>query len=173
MIPSSSMAPPNRRGPWLPDEDETLMQLVHTQGPNNWVRISQSMQQRSPKQCRERYHQNLKPSLNHEPISSQEGELIEQMVNEIGKRWAEIARRLRNRSDNAVKNWWNGSMNRRKRNVIQHGGHGIKGVGSRLQPTPASKPLRNTIDRAERRCYQPGLDHQHEPDWAEPVSPDG
>jgi hypothetical protein len=99
--------------------------------------------------------------------------MIEQMVNEMGKRWAEIARRLRNRSDNAVKNWWNGSMNRRKRNVIQHGGHGIKGVGSRMQPTPVSKPLKNTIDRAERRCYQPGLDHQREHDWAEPVSQEG
>lgn len=163
------MTRPNRRGPWLPDEDETLMQLVCSQGPNNWVRISQHMQYRSPKQCRERYHQNLKPSLNHEPISSQEGELIEQMVNEMGKRWAEIARRLRNRSDNAVKNWWNGSMNRRKRNVIQHG-HAMKGVGSRLQPIPAPKPLKNAIDRADRRCYQPGGDHQHEQHWAEPVS---
>jgi Myb-like DNA-binding protein FlbD len=42
--------------------------------------------------------------MNREPISVQEGELIEQMVNEMGKRWAEIARRLRNQSDNAVKN---------------------------------------------------------------------
>lgn len=33
----------------------------------------------------------------------------------MGKRWAEIARRLRGRSDNAVKNWWNGSINRRHR----------------------------------------------------------
>ncbi|RMZ78084.1 hypothetical protein DV737_g4007, partial [Chaetothyriales sp. CBS 132003] len=68
------------------------------------------MQHRSPKQCRERYHQNLKPSLNHEPISNDEGELIEQLVQEIGKHWAEIARRLGNRSDNAVKNWWNGTI---------------------------------------------------------------
>lgn len=91
------------------------MRLVRHQGPNNWVRISQHLRNRSPKQCRERYHQSLKATLHHGPISPQEGELIEQLVEELGKRWAEIARRLGNRSDNAVKNWWNGSVNRRKR----------------------------------------------------------
>lgn len=91
------------------------MRLVATQGALNWVRISQQLGTRTPKQCRERYHQNLKPNLNHEPISPEEGMVIEQLVREIGKRWAEIARRLNNRSDNAVKNWWNGNQNRRKR----------------------------------------------------------
>ncbi|KAI2152197.1 hypothetical protein LOZ12_006864, partial [Ophidiomyces ophidiicola] len=107
-----------RRGPWVPEEDHELLQLVHSQGPNNWVRISQHMKFRSPKQCRERFHQNLKPSLNHDPISPEEGLLIERMVADMGKRWAEIARRLGNRSDNAVKNWWNGSMNRKKRRAV-------------------------------------------------------
>ncbi|KAJ5573411.1 uncharacterized protein N7459_007838 [Penicillium hispanicum] len=111
------MAPSHRRGPWVPEEDQLLMQLVREQGPNNWVRISQHMHYRSPKQCRERFHQNLKPTLNREPISADEGLVIERMVNEMGKRWAEIARRLGNRSDNAVKNWWNGSMNRKRRGL--------------------------------------------------------
>ncbi|KAI2643254.1 Homeodomain-like protein [Xylaria nigripes] len=104
-----------RRGPWSQREDATLIRLVQQQGPLNWVKISDILVSRSPKQCRERYHQNLKPSLNHEPISAEEGQLIEKLVGELGKRWAEIARRLNNRSDNAVKNWWNGSQNRRKR----------------------------------------------------------
>ncbi|KAI1810170.1 Homeodomain-like protein [Poronia punctata] len=104
-----------RRGPWAQHEDEILMRLVQQHGPFHWVDISKALRTRSPKQCRERYHQNLKPSLNHEPISAEEGELIDQLVQQLGKRWAEIARRLNNRSDNAVKNWWNGSMNRRKR----------------------------------------------------------
>ena len=105
----------HRRGPWSQSEDNYLMSLVQSQGAHNWVRISQLIQSRSPKQCRERYHQNLKPSLNLSPISPEEGLLIERLVAEMGKRWAEIARRLPGRSDNAVKNWWNGGMNRRKR----------------------------------------------------------
>ncbi|TQS38950.1 hypothetical protein Golomagni_00534 [Golovinomyces magnicellulatus] len=109
----------HRRGPWSQLEDAYLCQLVHSQGPLNWVRIASTIGSRSPKQCRERYHQNLKPTLNHEPISPEEGVQIERMVAAMGKRWAEIARRLQNRSDNAVKNWWNGSMNRRRRHFLR------------------------------------------------------
>ncbi|KAK0711912.1 Homeodomain-like protein [Lasiosphaeris hirsuta] len=91
------------------------MSLVQTRGPFNWVRVATNLGSRTPKQCRERYHQTLKPTLNHAPITPEEGILIEQYVNEIGKRWAEIARRLPGRSDDMVKGWWNGSQNRRRR----------------------------------------------------------
>ncbi|CAN6615230.1 hypothetical protein TRVA0_006S01090 [Trichomonascus vanleenenianus] len=91
------------------------MALIKDHGPSNWVRISQMLATRTPKQCRERYHQNLKPTLNHEPITDQEGMYIEQLVAQYGKKWAEIARHLNGRSDNAVKNWWNGGANRRRR----------------------------------------------------------
>ena len=139
-----------RRGPWLPIEDGALLQLVRKQGPNNWVQISQQMQHRSPKQCRERYHQNLKASLNHDPISNEEGELIEHLVQEMGKRWAEIARRLGNRSDNAVKNWWNGSMNRRKRNITHST---ARAVGPRQLPISATAPLRAESNHRPKASY--------------------
>lgn len=142
------MARTSRRGPWLPEEDSALIELVRTQGPNNWVRISQQLQHRSPKQCRERYHQNLKPSLNHDPISPQEGERIEQLVEEMGKRWAEIARRLGNRSDNAVKNWWNGSINRRKRSPSSQSG--LRHPGSRLHSIATGMPQLPPFEFSDR-----------------------
>ena len=110
-----------------------LVSLVKAHGAHNWVRISSLIGSRTPKQCRERFHQNLKPTLNHDPITPEEGALIERLVAEMGKRWAEIARRLNGRSDNAVKNWWNGGMNRRRRLIGRqrnHGGHRNDSIGS-------------------------------------------
>ncbi|KAK8063825.1 Myb-like DNA-binding protein myb-1 [Apiospora saccharicola] len=131
-----------RRGPWSTEEDHTLMDLVNSQGALNWVKIAQMLDSRTPKQCRERYHQNLKPSLNHDPISPEEGILIEKLVGELGKRWAEIARRLSNRSDNAVKNWWNGSMNRRRRLHRRRGpGYDDSMVHSVRSPYHRPEPL--------------------------------
>lgn len=129
----------HKRGPWSQAEDLYLLQLVQSQGAHNWVRISHLITTRSPKQCRERFHQNLKPSLNHDPITPEEGALIERLVGEMGKRWAEIARRLRGRSDNAVKNWWNGSINRRHRISV----------------------WRETGRRGRLECDDDGADHLH------------
>lgn len=117
-----------RRGPWSPMEDKKLMELIEIFGATNWVRISLSLITRTPKQCRERYHQNLKPSLNRTAITNEEGELIESLVLKYGRKWAEISRHLNGRSDNAIKNWWNGGANRRRRQSLEkdHLEDGIK-----------------------------------------------
>ena len=137
----------HRRGPWSQTEDSQLMQLVAQNGPLNWVTIAQVIGSRSPKQCRERYHQNLKPTLVHEPITADEGAHIEYLVETIGKKWADIARRLPGRSDNAVKNWYNGSMNRRRRVEVQRkradgaGHHELHGEETQLYARRSYQPL--------------------------------
>ena len=156
-----------KRGPWSQHEDRSLLDLVQTQGAHNWVRISQFIQTRSPKQCRERYHQNLKPSLCHDPISPEEGEVIERLVSEMGKRWAEIARRLPGRSDNAVKNWWNGGMNRRRRIVVRREGSVRGGLEfdenvehlsfARPAPVPPHPADRHILVPTSRRRVEPPL----------------
>lgn len=118
--------PAHRRGPWTPDEDARLLALVHASGLANtsWVHISHQLNDaRSPKQCRERYCQNLDPRLSHGPITEDEARTIEAYVNTKGTHWADIARILGGRSDNAVKNWWNGSKNRRRRNHLAANRH--------------------------------------------------
>lgn len=95
----------HRRGPWSQGDDSYLKKLVPTQGALNWARIAQLIGSRSPKQCRKRYHQNLSPLLNCEPIRPEEGLDIERLVTVMGKRWAEIARKHPRRSESAVRSW--------------------------------------------------------------------
>ncbi|KAG5940670.1 hypothetical protein E4U59_002294 [Claviceps monticola] len=101
-----------RNHPWLIDEDYLLICMVKGGGARQWTKISAVVGSRSPKQCRERWHQNLKPNLNHDPITSEEGEQILHWVDQKGQRWADISRLLTDRCDNKVKNWFYGQRNR-------------------------------------------------------------
>ena len=160
-----------KRGPWSQLEDRSLLELVQSQGAHNWVRISQFIHTRSPKQCRERYHQNLKPSLCHDPISPEEGEIIERLVSEMGKRWAEIARRLPGRSDNAVKNWWNGGMNRRRRIVVRREGSVRGGLefDENVEPLSFARPAPVPPHPADRHILVPTSRRRVEPPLISPV----
>ncbi|CAK7238965.1 MAG: hypothetical protein STHCBS139747_000386 [Sporothrix thermara] len=108
------------KGSWTDAEDKRLSYIVTTAVNLNWSNVADEMQGRSAKQCRERWVQNLRPDLEHEPINEMEGNFIMAQVETLGKKWAEIARRLqeqtgRVRSDNNVKNWYNGTVNRQTR----------------------------------------------------------
>ena len=110
---------PWARGAWSEDEDALLLNIVRSQASTNWVKVSEFVHTRSPKQCRERYLQNLNPELCHDPITPEEGKVIEDLMAQMGKRWTEIAQRLSGRSSNAVKNWVN-SQNHRRRRLLRN-----------------------------------------------------
>lgn len=91
-----------RRDRWSRVEDEKLARLIATEGPNNWASKAEKLGSRHPKQCRDRYHLKLKPTLNHGPITPEEGAQIVALVKRMGRRWAKITRKLRGRSDRIV-----------------------------------------------------------------------
>lgn len=106
---------PQRRGPWSPDESFRLVTLINKTGAQNWVTVASFMGSRNAKQCRERYHQNLDPSLRHDPITEDEAAKIMDLYHRYGSAWARIAEQLPGRSDNAIKNYVNGLVNKTRR----------------------------------------------------------
>lgn len=94
------------KGAWSAEEDAELLELVKQHGTGNWSLIGSLLPRRSGKQCRERYINNLDPTLKKTQWTPEEDEIILSMHQKIGKRWAEISRSLPGRSDNSVKNRW-------------------------------------------------------------------
>lgn len=124
MSRSTRGAPETIKGSWSEAEDNQLRDLYGKYG-QNWAQLALELGSRNAKQCRERWVQNLAPCLERGPITEEEGAFIQSLVSQIGQKWAEISRRLveagvSNRSDNAIKNWFNGNKNRQVRSCVDN-----------------------------------------------------
>eukprot|EP00884_Botryococcus_braunii_P016984 jgi/Botrbrau1/396/Bobra.110_2s0050.2 len=97
----------------LVQEDDEIIRLVGVHGARQWSRIAAELPGRIGKQCRERWHNHLDPSIKHSEWTAEEDEILIERHNEFGNSWALLATYLPGRTDNNIKNRWNSTLKRR------------------------------------------------------------
>jgi len=110
-----------KRVNWTKMEDNHVVILMNELGPYkpNWTRVANQLNEtfqstRTGKQCRERWLNHLRSDIKKGNWSSEEEHMIRFFYSSFGPKWSTMAKVMKDRTDNDIKNKWN-SMKRSER----------------------------------------------------------
>jgi hypothetical protein len=93
-----------------PEQDAIIKKFAENQPPLSWNQIAKCIPEKKGKQCRERYQHFLSPKVSHNPWTNEEDFLLCQCYYAYGSNWAKIATLFPGRTNQDVKNRWNGHL---------------------------------------------------------------
>jgi hypothetical protein len=152
------------KGSFLEDEDNRIIEFVKQHGEGDWRAIKGIIPNRTPKQCRERWINHLRPDVRKEPWTDAEDALIFQLSVDIGRKWSMIAGALPGRTDNSVKNRFNSSISKRME-VDETGKTVLAPPSARryVRKTQTRKPAWYALERQNLSVSQPSTSEPEKP----------